>query len=43
MAATQRPVAQAALDEPAGARPLWDQIPSSFVFGELDLSIPVAA
>ena len=43
MAATQRPVAQAALEEPAGARPLWEEIPSSFVFGDLDLSIPAAA
>ena len=43
MAATQRPVAQAALEEPAGARPLWEAIPSSFVFGDLDQSIPAAA
>jgi pimeloyl-ACP methyl ester carboxylesterase len=43
MAATQRPMARAALEEPAGARPLWEQVPSSFVFGELDRSIPVAA
>ena len=43
MAATQRPVAQAALEEPAGDRPLWKEIASSFVFGDLDLSIPPAA
>ncbi len=43
MAATQRPVAQAALEEPAGARPLWRDVPSWFVFGDLDLSIPAAA
>jgi pimeloyl-ACP methyl ester carboxylesterase len=43
MAATQRPIAQAALEEPAGARPLWQDIPSSFVFGDLDMSIPAAA
>jgi pimeloyl-ACP methyl ester carboxylesterase len=43
MAATQRPMTRAALEEPAGARPLWKEIPSSFVFGDLDLSIPVAA
>ena len=42
MAATQRPIAQAALEEPAGARPLWEEIPSSFVFGDLDQSIPAA-
>ena len=43
MAATQRPMTQSALEEPAGARPLWEQIPSSFVFGDLDRSIPAAA
>jgi pimeloyl-ACP methyl ester carboxylesterase len=43
MAATQRPIARTALEEPAGARPLWAEIPSSFVFGEFDLSIPAAA
>jgi pimeloyl-ACP methyl ester carboxylesterase len=43
MAATQRPIAQAALEEPAGARVLWEEIPSSFVFGDLDQSIPAAA
>src|SRR4051794_17200028 len=43
MATTQRPMTRAALEEPAGARPLWKEIPSSFVFGDLDLSIPVAA
>jgi len=43
MAATQRPVAQTALEEPAGDRPLWKEIASSFVFGDLDLSIPPAA
>jgi pimeloyl-ACP methyl ester carboxylesterase len=43
MAATQRPVAQGALEEPAGPRPLWRKVPSSFVHGDLDLSIPAAA
>jgi len=43
MACTQRPVAQTALTEPAGARPLWKEIPSAFVFGDLDLNIPPAA
>jgi pimeloyl-ACP methyl ester carboxylesterase len=43
MAATQRPVAQAALEEPAGDRPLWQERPSAFVHGDLDLNIPPAA
>ena len=43
MAATQRPVAQAALEEAAGDDPLWRTIPSYFVHGDLDLSIPPAA
>jgi pimeloyl-ACP methyl ester carboxylesterase len=40
MAATQRPVTQEALAEPSGERPLWQQAPSWFVFGELDRNIP---
>ncbi|HEY6762289.1 MAG TPA: hypothetical protein VI318_22510 [Baekduia sp.] len=43
MAATQRPVAQAALEEPAGDRPLWAEVPSASVHGDLDLNIPPAA
>jgi pimeloyl-ACP methyl ester carboxylesterase len=43
MAATQRPVAQSALEEPAGPRPLWRERPSSFVHGDRDLNIPPAA
>jgi pimeloyl-ACP methyl ester carboxylesterase len=43
MAATQRPVAEAALAEPAGARPLWKELPSWFLFGSEDRSIPAAA
>ena len=43
MAATQRPVAQDALAEPAGARPLWKELPSWFLFGGEDRSIPPAA
>jgi pimeloyl-ACP methyl ester carboxylesterase len=43
MAATQRPVAQQALDEPSGLRPLWKELPSWFLFGEEDRSIPAAA
>ena len=40
MAATQRPVTQEALLEPSGERPLWRDVPSWFVFGELDRNIP---
>jgi pimeloyl-ACP methyl ester carboxylesterase len=40
MAATQRPVTQEALLEPSGERPLWRELPSWFVFGELDRNIP---
>jgi pimeloyl-ACP methyl ester carboxylesterase len=43
MAATQRPVAQEALVEPSGERPLWRAVPSSFVIGELDRNIPAKA
>ncbi|HEX5858378.1 MAG TPA: alpha/beta hydrolase [Microbacterium sp.] len=43
MAATQRPVTQAALAEPlATEHPAWKDIPSWFVFGDEDLNIPVA-
>jgi pimeloyl-ACP methyl ester carboxylesterase len=40
MAATQRPVTQQALVEASGERPLWKELPSWFVFGELDRNIP---
>jgi pimeloyl-ACP methyl ester carboxylesterase len=40
MAVTQRPATQEALFEPSGEHPLWKQIPSWFVFGELDRNIP---
>jgi pimeloyl-ACP methyl ester carboxylesterase len=40
MAVTQRPVAQDALVEPSGEHPLWEQVPSWFLFGELDRNIP---
>jgi pimeloyl-ACP methyl ester carboxylesterase len=39
MAATQRPVTDAALNEPSGA-PAWKTIPSWFVYGVLDKNIP---
>jgi pimeloyl-ACP methyl ester carboxylesterase len=40
MAVTQRPVTQEALFEPSGERPLWRDLPSWFLFGELDRNIP---
>lgn len=43
MAATQRPVTEAALSEPLPtAHPAWQSIPSWHVFGDADLNIPVA-
>ncbi|MEY2932694.1 MAG: hypothetical protein RL033_3443 [Pseudomonadota bacterium] len=42
MAATQRPIAEAALNEPAGV-PAWKALPSWFLFGSLDYNIPRAA
>jgi pimeloyl-ACP methyl ester carboxylesterase len=42
MAATQRPIAEAALAEPAGEA-AWKSIPSWFIFGSLDKNIPPAA
>src|SRR5919201_4962763 len=42
VAATQRPVTQQALQEPAGERPLWTELPSWFMFGEEDRTIPAA-
>ena len=42
MAAGQRPIAEAALKEPAG-EPAWKQIPSWFVYGDADRNIPPAA
>src|SRR5690606_3352502 len=41
MAQTQRPVTQAALEEPAPAA-AWKAIPSWLIFGELDQNIPAA-
>jgi pimeloyl-ACP methyl ester carboxylesterase len=40
MAATQRPVTQEALTELSGERPLWRELPSWFVIGAEDHSIP---
>jgi len=42
MATTQRPATQEALTEPSGERPLWREVPSRFVIGELDHVIPAA-
>lgn len=42
MAATQRPVAQAALEEGSGAHPLWRSLPSCFFIGTEDRNIPAA-
>jgi pimeloyl-ACP methyl ester carboxylesterase len=42
MAATQRPVTDAALNEVSGD-PAWSSIPSWFIYGDLDLNIPPAA
>ena len=41
MAVTQRPIAQSALGEPAGAMS-WRKLPSWFVWGSLDHNIPAA-
>jgi pimeloyl-ACP methyl ester carboxylesterase len=42
MAATQRPITDAALNEASGT-PAWKTIPSWFIYGELDRNIPAAA
>ncbi len=42
MAATQRPITEAALNEASGA-PAWKNIPSWFIWGSLDKNIPPAA
>jgi pimeloyl-ACP methyl ester carboxylesterase len=42
MAATQRPVSLQALEEPAGPRPLWKELPSWFLIGGQDRTIPPA-
>jgi pimeloyl-ACP methyl ester carboxylesterase len=41
MAATQRPITEAALNESAGT-PAWKSIPSWFLYGSLDKNIPPA-
>jgi pimeloyl-ACP methyl ester carboxylesterase len=42
MATTQRPATQEAFVEPSGERPLWRELPSWFVFGDLDRNVPAA-
>jgi len=42
MAATQRPATQGALTAASGERPLWRELPSSFVIAEEDRNIPMA-
>jgi pimeloyl-ACP methyl ester carboxylesterase len=42
MAAGQRPIAEAALTEAAGA-PAWKNLPSYFIYGTADKNIPAAA
>jgi pimeloyl-ACP methyl ester carboxylesterase len=41
MAATQRPITEAALGEPAGS-PAWKTVPSWFIYGDADKNIPPA-
>ena len=41
MAATQRPIVEAALNEESG-EPAWKTVPSWFLFGSLDKNIPAA-
>ena len=42
MAATQRPITEAALNETSGA-PAWKSIPSWFIYGDQDKNIPAKA
>ena len=42
MAATQRPIREAAGSEPSGP-PAWKTVPSYFIYGSLDRNIPTAA
>ena len=43
MAVGQRPCTEAALSDPSGADPLWKDIPSWFIYGELDRNIPAGS
>ena len=42
LAATQRPIIEAALGEPSGA-PAWKAVPSWHIYGDADKNIPPAA
>lgn len=42
LAASQRPIAEAAINEASGV-PAWKAIPSWFIYGDRDLNIPAAA
>lgn len=42
MAATQRPITQEALAEPAAGDQSWKRVPSWFIYGSLDKNIPAA-
>jgi pimeloyl-ACP methyl ester carboxylesterase len=44
MAVTQRPIAESALGEPSPSQsPLWQSVPSWFIWGEQDRNIPAGA
>ena len=43
MAVTQRPCTEAALNEGSGPAPLWKEVPSWFIYGELDRNIPAGS
>jgi pimeloyl-ACP methyl ester carboxylesterase len=43
LAVTQRPITEAALNEPSGDAPLWRVAPSWFLFGDQDRNIPAGA
>jgi pimeloyl-ACP methyl ester carboxylesterase len=43
MAVTQRPCTEAALNDASGPAPLWKELPSWFIYGELDRNIPAGA
>jgi pimeloyl-ACP methyl ester carboxylesterase len=43
MAVTQRPITEAALNEPSGPDPLWRTVPSWSIFGGQDRNIPAGA
>ena len=42
MATTQRPIPEAAFNEPAAGEPAWKTIPSFFLYGSLDKNVPPA-